>query len=158
MQTIRLLTLGELAELPSSEKTRTYRILVVDDDLVLCAFNAEVLESAGFEVDIAEDGDAGWQALREKNYDLLVTDNNMPKVSGLELLQKVRSESLDIPVIMVSGAMPVDRLARQPDLQLDGTLSKPFTAEKLVGLVKQVLEESEGHRIPTRAGSECAAA
>src|SRR5690349_3599428 len=82
---------------------RPARILVVDDDLVLCVFHTEVLAGAGFEVDMAEDGEAGWQALQAKNYDLLITDNHMPRVTGIELLKRLRLEEQDIPVIMVSG-------------------------------------------------------
>jgi CheY-like chemotaxis protein len=133
------------------------RILVVDDDLFLCAYNAEILGDAGFEVDIAEDGEAGWQALLGKDYDLLITDNNMPKVCGIELLKRVHAESLDIPVIMVSGAMPVEEFARNPGLPLAATLPKPFTGQSLLGVVKKVLKTAEGTRMSaegqrTRAG------
>lgn len=49
--------------------------------------NAEILMRVGYEVDATEDGQAAWQALNAGSYDLLITDNNMPKVTGVELLQ-----------------------------------------------------------------------
>lgn len=125
---------------------RQPRILVVDDDLVLCVFYAEVLTSAGFEVDMAEDGEAGWQALQAKNYDLLITDNQMPRVSGIELLRKLRSEEQDIPVIMVSGALPTEELNRNSWLRLSATLPKPSTGDRLLRIVKKVLSETQNAR------------
>jgi DNA-binding response OmpR family regulator len=139
------LTRPEITNATDSKGGRQLRILVVDDDLFLCAYNAEILGAAGFEVDIAEDGEAGWQALLGKDYDLLITDNNMPRVCGIELLKRVRAESLDIPVIMVSGAMPVEEFARDPGLRLAATLSKPFTGESLLAVVKKVLNPESTH-------------
>ena len=125
---------------------RRPRILLVDDDLVLCVFHAEVLSGAGFDVDMAEDGEAGWQALQVRNYDLLITDNQMPRVSGIELLKKLRSEEQDIPVIMVSGAIPTEELNRNSWLRLSATLPKPFTGDRLLRIVKKVLSETQSTR------------
>src|SRR5689334_19643597 len=62
-----------------------HRILVVDDELGIRQVSAAVLGCSGYDVDTAEDGEAGWNALQTKNYDLLITDNNMPKLTGVEL-------------------------------------------------------------------------
>jgi DNA-binding NtrC family response regulator len=125
---------------PASAQTRCrtnrfYRILVVDDDLGIRKSNSELLISSGYQVDAAEDGAAGWDALRVRNYDLLITDNNMPKVSGVELVKKVRSARMALPVILASGARP----ANEKELQLSAMLLKPFTADELLGIVKRVL-------------------
>lgn len=143
---------------PTASALRRARILVVDDDLVLCAFHAEILTSAGFEVDIAEDGEAGWQAVQAKNYDLVITDNQMPRVSGIELLKKLRAEEHDMPVIMVSGAIPTEELNRHSWLQLSDTLSKPFTGARLLRIVKRALSGTQSareriERLPVRASS-----
>ena len=129
-----------------------HRILIVDDDELLRLLNAEVLEAAGFQVDTAEDGEAGWDALQLRDYDLLITDNNMPKISGVELLEKIRSVDLDLPVIMVSGAMPVEQLNCQPRLCLSASLLKPFTSVKLLGTVNQVLSHAEISSVEHRSG------
>src|ERR1017187_5344654 len=70
----------------SHEGRPTHRILVVDDEPDIRRLNAEVLKSSGYEVDTAEDGKAGWQALQAvshapDSYDLLITDHNMPGLS-----------------------------------------------------------------------------
>jgi DNA-binding response OmpR family regulator len=124
------------------------RVLVVDDDSVLRLLNTEVLVGCGYRVDTAEDGEAGWEALHAKTYDLLITDNNMPRLSGVELVKKLRSEKVDLPVIMVSGEMPTEELNRHPWLHVTATLRKPFTGDELLATVKGVLHESDNDREP----------
>jgi DNA-binding response OmpR family regulator len=112
---------------------------VVDDDADIRQFTADALSSAGHQVDTAEDGAAGWTALQANRYDLLITDHNMPKVSGVELLKKMRAAHIALPAILVSGAMPTEELNRHPRLQIEATLLKPYTVEKLLGTVADVL-------------------
>ena len=101
---------------------------------------------SGYYVDAAEDGAVAWDALQRESYDLLVTDHNMPKVSGIELVKKLRSARMALPVILASGTMPVDELDRHPWLQLAATLHKPFTADELVDTVKKVLHPTDSAR------------
>lgn len=132
-----------------------HRILVVDDDGDLRRLSAEVLISSGYQVDAAEDGEAGWEALQAKNYDLLITDNNMPNLSGLELVMKLRSARMALPVILTSGALPI----WDESLQLAAMLPKPFSIDELLGTVKEVLRAAESARsrtenyFPVMAGS-----
>src|SRR5687767_9307408 len=87
----------------TSRQTQTSpprRILVAEDDHSLRRINAKVLSHFGYLVDAAEDGEAAWHALNSGRYDLLVTDNDMPKVSGVELIKKVRAARMALPVIM----------------------------------------------------------
>jgi len=128
---------------PADGKTGTQnnRILVVDDESAIRLMIGSTLVRSGYHVDTAEDGEMGWEALRLKSYDLLITDNNMPKVSGLELVKKLRFADLALPVILVSGAMPTQELHRHPWLQVAATLLKPFTGDELLEIVKKVLCE-----------------
>jgi DNA-binding response OmpR family regulator len=59
------------------------RILVVDDDVDLRKLNTQVLVLSGYQVNAAEDGEAAWEYLQANSYDLLITDNRMPRLSGL---------------------------------------------------------------------------
>jgi DNA-binding response OmpR family regulator len=117
-------------------------ILVVDDDVILCQLTTEALSASGYTVEAAEDGAAAWEALNAHGYDLLITDNNMPKVSGVELLRKLRSVRMDLPVIMVTGAAPTAEFARRPWLVPDVLLLKPYTIPEMLRLVKKVLCEA----------------
>ena len=127
---------------------RSNRILVVDDDLDLRLLSADLLFRSGHQVDTADDGETGWEALRARNYDLLITDNKMPKVSGVELVKKLRSARMALPVILASGAMP-EELNRLPWLRLAAILLKPFTGDELLGTVNKVLRATDGAREQT---------
>jgi DNA-binding response OmpR family regulator len=144
MENDRVLQTGEShAAQNQCQATPFNRILVVDDDAELRLLSAAVLVDSGYQVDTAEDGAAGWDALHAKHYDLLITDNNMPKVSGVELVKKLRSARMALPVILTSGALPTELLNRQPWLRLAATLAKPFAVDELLDTVKKVLRVTE---------------
>lgn len=113
------------------------RILVVNDESDTRQFYCEVLTQSGYQVDTAQDGDAGWQtASRDPDsYDLMITDNNMPKMSGVELVRKLRSARMALPVIMATSAVPPNI----DGLQIAAILTKPFYPNQLVQTVKDVL-------------------
>jgi DNA-binding response OmpR family regulator len=115
------------------------RILVVDDDVHIRDFSAWVLTAYGYRADTAADSADAWKALRARSYDLLITDHNMPKVTGIELVRALRSERMTLPVVLMSGNLPEQALVQNSSLQLAGTLLKPFTMEELVGAVTKVL-------------------
>ncbi len=115
------------------------RILVVDYNEDIRRLNMEILSNSGYVVDSAEDGDMAWNALRTGGYDLLITGNKMPKMSGLELLKKIRDSHMSLPVIMASGMIPTEAFAQSPSLRPTATLSKPYTVAALLNVVRDVL-------------------
>jgi DNA-binding response OmpR family regulator len=123
-----------------------HRILLVDDDFYARELHAGVLIRFGYKVDTAKDGADAWKALNGVSYDLLITDNRMPRVTGLDLIKKLRSENMTLAVILASGTVPSEELERHPWLQLDATLPKPFTIEELLDTVKKVLSMTDGAR------------
>jgi CheY-like chemotaxis protein len=118
------------------------RILVVDDEPELRRLNAEILRHSGYQVDAAEDGAAAWTALQLNRYDLLVTDNDMPKISGVELLKKVHATSMPLPVIMATGTIPDEDFERHPAIKPAVTLLKPYTLQEFLSAVREVLNAS----------------
>lgn len=128
------------------------RILVVDDEPDICRLNAEVLERSGYQVDTAEDGLAGWEALHAtrhspESYALLITDHDMPGLTGLALVRKLRAAHMALPVIMATGTLPAeDLMDRYPWLQPVATLIKPYSTEQLLGTVEAVLRTADGSR------------
>jgi DNA-binding response OmpR family regulator len=140
MNDSELLQAGEPAGAAVQSPTNSsHRILVVDDDPYICHLSAEVLIRHGYEVDAAADGAAAWQALNADRYDLLITDHNMPRLTGVELVRKLRSARMALPVIMSTGRLPTKELAQNPSLQLAAMLPKPFSVEELLGTVTKVL-------------------
>jgi DNA-binding response OmpR family regulator len=115
------------------------RILFVDDNIAVREASAKVLIRSGYQVDAAEDGEAGWKALHATSYDLLITDHNMPKLSGVELVKKLRSAQMKLPVVLASGVLPKEELDQNPWLQLAATLLKPFTIAELLETVRAAL-------------------
>ena len=121
-----------------------HRILVVDDDSDILLLNSEVLKRSGYQVDTAEDGEAGWKALHAASYapdsyDLLITDHDMPGLTGLDLIKKLRAARMELPFIMATGKLPAQELARNPWLQPAATLLKPYSIEALLETVRDVL-------------------
>jgi CheY-like chemotaxis protein len=115
------------------------RILVVDDDVDIRNLVIEALVRAGYEVDDAENGARAWKALHLKRYDLLLTDHNMPEMTGLQLIYRARASGFALPVILASGSLPPDLIARDPQLRLNAILHKPFTLDQLIRTVKEIL-------------------
>ena len=99
---------GQLQRLPGGEvdaaATARKRILVVDDSLTVRQAARQLLENQGYAVDVAVDGLEAWSALRLHPYELVVTDVDMPRLNGIELVRKIRGEKrfIELPVVVVS--------------------------------------------------------
>ena len=119
------------------------RILLADDSREILAFLTDtILKPAGYEVQAVSDGQSALSLARELQPDLLVTDQNMPNLSGLELIRRVRAERPHFPAILItaegSEALAIEALrAGASDY-----LVKPFEAEQLLAAVGRALHES----------------
>jgi DNA-binding response OmpR family regulator len=135
---------GETSSTPLQSQTNPPdHILVAEDDIFFRRLNTQVLLRSGYEVDAAADGAAAWQALNTDSYDLLITDNSMPNVSGIELLRKMRAARMALPFIMATGTFPAEEFTRYPWLQPAATLLKPYTGKEMLRMVKKVLREAD---------------
>jgi PleD family two-component response regulator len=110
---------------PKHQPNFCKRILVVEDEHDLRQLTAEVLIDAGYHVDVAENGATAWSALQFSKYDLLITDQFMPKLSGVELLRKIYTANMTLPIIMATGFLPTWEFALHPCLQPVKMLLKP---------------------------------
>jgi DNA-binding response OmpR family regulator len=136
---------GKTASQPARDPANPpRRILMVDDDIFMSRLNCGILIHAGYEVDAAADGAAGWDALQARQYDLLITDNSMPKVTGIEMVVMLRARDMTLPVILASGVTPTDALKRHPELKINAILLKPYSIEELLQTVKEVLNATGG--------------
>lgn len=140
------------AEFPLNQPDYRPRILVVEDAEDLRQLNAEILLDAGYDVGVAEDGVAAWAALHLDHYDLLLTDQFLPKLSGVELLKKIYLARMTLPIIMVTDILPTWEFALHPCLQAVKMLRKPYTMDKLLGAVNSVLPQAAGIRPETLPG------
>jgi CheY-like chemotaxis protein len=98
-------------------KSSRHRILVVDDSNSVRQLKVDLLVDSGYDVEEARDGADGWEALQTGHYDLVVTDNTMPRMTGVEMIEKLRAAHMTVPVIMATGFLPLFLFARKPWLK-----------------------------------------
>jgi CheY-like chemotaxis protein len=131
------------AEAPNLRPGRpAARILLVEDEIEILQYNTMVLVRGGYQVTGVEGCEAAWEAIQSASYDLLVTDNQMPGMSGLELVSKLRSAQFGLPIIVASGGIEAEEFAQSQSLQPAFALPKPFTADQLLALVAESLRRA----------------
>jgi len=133
----------QAAEAPSCGPARpAHRILLVEDDSTILQFSVLVLVRAGYQVQAVAGTQAAWEALQSHSYDLLITDNQMPGRSGLELVTELRSAQMGLPVVVASGGIDGEELAQNQRLQPAIALPKPFAADQLLEAVAEALHRA----------------
>jgi len=114
------------------------RVLVVEDDRDAREALAQALAQSGYAVDIVEDGRAALGRLGSWPADVLVSDVNMPQMSGLELIQAMRASGRDQPVVLITGMEPWEQLLHSPH-GASACLRKPMTIEDLIWAIECAL-------------------
>lgn len=116
-------------------------IMTVDDSGSMRQMIAFTLKSAGYEVSQAADGGEAKQLLQSQSIDLLITDLNMPKVDGIELIRSVRAmpQHRAVPILMLTTESDQSKKMQGKSAGATGWIVKPFQAEQLVGVVQKVL-------------------
>lgn len=118
-------------------------ILIVDDTEAVRESISAVLKKAGYDVVEAADGEQALETLKSQSFDLAIVDIWMPKMNGLSLLQELRGQRSDIPIIIVSGGgpgAPLERSAALADIYgAVEVLFKPFEDFELLDAVKEIL-------------------
>jgi DNA-binding response OmpR family regulator len=113
------------------------RVLVVDNEPEICRLNCDMLIDLDFDVDVAGDGIAAWALLQTNEYNLMITDNRMPGMPGVELLKKLHATHRFVPTIMATGTIPDKQTTCHPWFQIATTLIKPYTLDELLTAVKR---------------------
>ena len=137
--------LHQLAQAGQAERRRAKRILVVDDSLTVREMERKLLLARGFEVDVAIDGIDGWNVVRSGEYDLVITDVDMPRMDGIELVSLIKKDLHlhKLPVMIVSYKdRPEDR-ARGLSAGADYYLTKgSFHDETLLDAVADLIGDA----------------
>lgn len=123
------------------EVTEVMRILVVEDEIDLADVLARGLRRLGYAVDVAYDGEAGWELATVNQYDMILLDLNLPKLDGLDVLRLVRS-SLSVPVLILTSRSDLQDRVRGLDLGADDYLVKPFHFEELAARMRALIRRS----------------
>ena len=137
--------LHQLAQGPHAQQRKAKRILVVDDSLTVREMERKLLLGRGFEVDVAIDGIDGWNVVRSGEYDLVITDVDMPRMDGIELVSLIKKDLHlhKLPVMIVSYKdRPEDR-ARGLSAGADYYLTKgSFHDETLLDAVADLIGDA----------------
>ncbi len=144
-----LLTRGSLTKLGQparAEKAARKRVLVVDDSLTVREVERRLLENRGYEVTVAVDGMDGWNAVQGSRFDLVVTDVDMPRMDGIELVKRIKgiAPTRSLPVMIVSYKDQEEYRAKGLEAGASYYLTKSsFHDETLVNAVRDLIGEAE---------------
>ena len=120
------------------------RILVVDDFSTMRRIIKNILRQLGFNNMVeADDGTTAWEILNKDKIDFIVSDWNMPKMTGIELLRKVRSseEFADLPFLMVTAEAQQENIIEAVQAKVSNYIVKPFTADTLGQKIEKIFEK-----------------
>ena len=123
------------------------KILLVDDEPELTKPLSHVLSHEGYEVDVADNGNIGYQLALENPYDLLILDWMLPNKPGIEICQALRSQGNTTPVLFLTAKDTLDDRVLGLDAGADDYLVKPFELRELLARVRALLRRS-GHLEP----------
>ncbi len=116
-------------------------ILIIDDEKAIRKTLAEILSYEGYKIDEAVDGEEGLKKFGEKIYDVVLCDIKMPKVDGIEFLEKARDMNPDVPVIMISGHGNVDTAVEAVKKGAFDYISKPPDLNRLLITLRNALDK-----------------
>lgn len=120
-------------------KMNTMRILIIEDEQKVAAFLRKGLEQEGYAVDVANDGEEGAYQAEAFDYDALILDLMLPKMSGFEILKKVRSHKPALPILILTAKGTVEEKVAGLDAGASDYLVKPFAFAELSARVRVLL-------------------
>lgn len=124
------------------------RLLLVEDDLLLGDGIRAGLGQDGYTVDWVQDGEAADHALQSEHFDIVVLDINLPRLSGIEVLTRLRDRSGVTPVLLLTARDTVTDRVQGLDCGADDYLTKPFDLDELNARLRALLRRSSGRATP----------
>lgn len=115
------------------------RILIVEDDPAILRGLKDNHEYESYDVVTARDGELGYRLIQEQRPDLIVLDLMLPKMDGYELCRRIRSEGMDMPILMLTARSEEGDRVRGFDLGADDYVTKPFSVPELLARIRAIL-------------------
>jgi len=122
------------------------RILIIEDEKKVAEFTRHGLKEEGYAVDVAYEGEEGFFLATTNEYDLVILDIMLPKLDGISLCKKMRSEEIDIPILMLTAKDAVKDKVKGLDAGADDYLTKPFAFEELLARTRALLRKRYHHQ------------
>ncbi|MGI8458799.1 MAG: response regulator transcription factor [Propionibacteriaceae bacterium] len=134
------------------DPTPEIRVLLVEDDRSLADMLEEILRTAGYDVEVAGDGQAGLHLGLSRSYDVIVLDRGLPAIEGLDLLGRLRARGVVVPVLVLSAlGLTRDRVDGL-DAGAEDYLAKPFDIDELLARIRALLrrhsDQTDHLRVP----------
>jgi len=124
------------------------RILLVEDEARIARDLIRTLESAGYVVDAASDGEAAWFKGDVEDYDAVILDLGLPKIDGLSVLKRWRENGRHFPVLVLTARGSWRERVEGIDAGADDYLPKPFEIDELLSRLRAIIRRSAGHSSP----------
>ena len=124
------------------------RILIVEDELILCKQLHDYLEAKGFAVDMANNGQDGYFMGKEYPVDMAVVDIGLPDFSGIELIKKLRKDKIKYPILILTARSRWQEKVEGLEAGADDYLVKPFHYEELLARINALIRRSAGQAQP----------
>ena len=121
------------------------RILLAEDDTDLGNILSQYLSMQGFEVNLARDGEAAWEAFQEKAADICVLDVMMPKMDGYEVAIKIKNRNPDVPFLFLTAKSLKEDRIKGLKIGADDYITKPFDVDELVLRINNILRRTKIH-------------
>jgi len=124
------------------------KILLVEDDERIASLLAEALTNIHYAVDVAADGQAGWEMMMVFTYDLLLLDVMLPKIDGISLCQQLRTHSYSIPILLLTAKDASTDKVIGLDAGADDYVVKPFNLQELLARIRALLRRGSSSLSP----------
>jgi len=118
-------------------------LLIIDDEKAIRKTLGEILGFEGYKIDEAADGEEGLKKFKEKNYDIVLCDIKMPKLDGIEFLEKAKEINADVPIIMISGHGNIDTAVEAVKKGAFDYISKPPDLNRLLITLRNATEKQD---------------
>ncbi|MFQ5822647.1 MAG: HD domain-containing phosphohydrolase [bacterium] len=119
------------------------KVLVVDDEKNICKVCYDSLSNAGYEVETTSNPNTAIKKFSRNPFDLVLTDIKMPQINGLKLVQKLKTISPDLPVVVMTGYATLETAVKAVNEGVSNFVRKPFSLEELLSAVKNALERRQ---------------
>jgi two-component system nitrogen regulation response regulator NtrX len=117
-------------------------ILIIDDEKAIRKTLSEILSYEGYKIDEAGDGEEGLKKAKEKEYDVILCDIKMPKIDGIEFLEKAKEANPDIPIIMISGHGTIETAVEAVKKGAYDYISKPPDLNRLLITIRNAMDKT----------------
>ncbi len=124
------------------------RILIIEDDEILANTLKEGLSEEGYAVDVAYSGDDGLYMAKTMPYDVILLDLMLPEIDGFTILERLRKEGIDTPVLILTAKDSIDDKVGGLDRGADDYITKPFEFSELLARIRALIRRASGNRNP----------